>query len=142
MPKIFLICSVRNATDNQKRFQKNYVDGLQRAGHEVFWPPVSNYYDLPQNADADKIGIDTINTNLEAILNSDEVHIIFDPKSEGSIADLEAAMALRKPIHSVNKDQLVATEKRSYTNVVIKIEEDYIPSRMYKERVGFAKPLY
>jgi len=79
---------------------------------------------------------------LEAILNAKEIHMIFDHESEGSVADLEAAMALQKPIYLVNRDQLTPTEKRSYTNVVLKLEEDYIPSIIYKKKVGFAKPIY
>jgi len=37
--KIFLICSVRDATDEEKIEQEEYIKRLERAGHGVHWPP-------------------------------------------------------------------------------------------------------
>ncbi len=130
---IFLICSVRNASEEHRTFQCNYTDGLEKKGHRVFWPPRDNPFES-----VDRIGLDIIRTNLEAILASDEVHIIFDPNSQGSIADIEAAMAVKKPIYLVNPELLKATVRKSYTNAVLNMHAMYEPSMVYSRRYGFA----
>jgi hypothetical protein len=131
--RIFLICSVRNASDEQKAAQAAYINKLEAEGHKVYWPHRDN-----KSEETDPVGLEIIDNNLEGILSADEVHVIWDPASQGSVADLEAAMALRKPIHLVNKDQFKPTQGKSYTNVVLHIDTDYTPSRIHAEVYGFA----
>ncbi|MEM3860680.1 MAG: hypothetical protein QW478_15010 [Candidatus Micrarchaeaceae archaeon] len=110
------------------------MNKLEEMGHRVFWPPRDNKFE-----DTDQIGIDIIMSNMYELKRSDEVHVIFDPNSQGSIADIEAAMYGGKPIYLVNPHQLHPTEGKSYTNVVLNFLNVYEPSKRYDSKYGFVK---
>ena len=69
---------------------QNHANGLRGSGHEVYIPAFNSKPYL------DELGIFT--HNRELIEKSDEVHVIWDCRSNGTIFDLGMCFALRKPI--------------------------------------------
>lgn len=76
--KIFIICSVRNATDEYRNKLEHYVSGLESQGHIVHLPHRDTDQTLP--------GIDICKTNRAAIVHADEVHVFYGG-SEGTLFD-------------------------------------------------------
>lgn len=110
--KVFLICPVRNATDEQRASMENYIQSLEDNGIEVYYPA----RDTEQN---DNIGFRICTDNRTAIKNSDEVHIFWDKNSQGSLFDLGMAFALEKPLKIVNIDEVEITPTKSFTNMIV-----------------------
>jgi len=92
--KIYIICSVRNATDAQVAHARRYTAGLRQKGHTVFWP----YENAPQD---DPTGFDIVSLERERIAEADRIDVLWDVESSGSHFDLGMAFALRKPIKRV-----------------------------------------
>jgi nucleoside 2-deoxyribosyltransferase len=109
---IFIICPVRNATQKQIEELKSYKKKLILEGHTPFYPAEDNPYEL-----TDEIGIDICVTNREAMIESDEVHIFYDPTSSGSLWDLGMAFALKKTLKIVNT--IEHTPDKSFSNVIL-----------------------
>jgi nucleoside 2-deoxyribosyltransferase len=86
--KIALIGSTNLAS----RFQVEAAK-LRHLGHTVRSPAFDSSIDL------DELGI--CEHNRELITWADEVHIMWDQRSTGTIFDFGMAFALRKPIHIV-----------------------------------------
>lgn len=118
--KIFLICPVRDANEEEKRFLEDYISNLEQEGHKVHYPP----RDTNQN---DPIGYNICRENRQAILDADEVHIYFTPKSKGTLFDIGMAFMMEKPIVFINKHEVLRTEHKSFQNVL------YEWDRMYRE---------
>lgn len=114
----FVICSVRNATKEETAFTEAYIKGLDKKGYKVHWPP----RDTNQN---DPRGLRICNDNCEAMMKADEIHIIWNPASQGSLFDLGIAFVLRKlkkkKIVLANFKSLCPTPAKSFTNVVLDI---------------------
>ncbi len=85
--RVFLICSVRKADKEELEKAKKYKAKLEADGCEVYWP----YADTNQK---DPIGLRICTDNLSAIARSDEVHILWNPSSEGSKFDLGMTFAI------------------------------------------------
>ena len=90
MMNIFLICPVRNVTDEQRQEIREYVEVMESDGYEVHWPE--------RDTNQDAKGIDICKQNALAIADADEVHIWFDPSSKGSHFDLGVAFGLSKKL--------------------------------------------
>ena len=90
MSKIFIICTVRGASDEYRQKLEDYVQKLEDQGHEVHLP----HRDTNQHVTS--IGICT--QNYVAINDADEVHIFYNSKSTGTHFDMGMAFALEKPI--------------------------------------------
>ena len=90
MKKVFIICSVRNATKDYQTKLEKYVIKLEKCGHIVHLP----HRDTNQNAK----GLDICKENAEAIFNADEVHIFYSKTSQGTHFDMGVAFALKKKI--------------------------------------------
>lgn len=90
MKKIFIICSVRNASKKYIKKLYDYVESLERNGYCVHLP----------NRDTDQTlsGIKICEQNKIAIENSDEVHIFYSHKSQGTHFDMGVAFANNKRI--------------------------------------------
>ena len=86
--RIFLVCKVRGATDEQIAEQRRYVKSLERRGHKVHWP----HRDTEQKDP--KRGTGICQTTFWGIFNAKEVHVLFDPTSEGFVADMMMTFAL------------------------------------------------
>jgi len=98
MKKVFIICSVRGASDEYKEKLENYVSDLEQNGCKIHLP----HRDTNQNA----TGIEICKENSTAIFNADEVHIFYSSKSQGTHFDMGVAFALDK--------QLVVVENEKY----------------------------
>lgn len=112
--KIFLICPVRNATDEQKQVMQDHITGLEKAGITVYYP-------ARDTNQSDPTGYQICSDNLKGIIDADEVHIFYDPKSTGSLFDLGMTFALKKPLRIVN--EIEPTEGKSFSNMILDWEK-------------------
>ena len=98
--KIFLICPVRNATENQKKYIEDFVTEKYVDGYKIHAP----HLHTRQN---DLFGGYAIcKQNAEAVATSSEVDIYYDQSSTGSVFDLGVAYALNKPLRILNQEQI------------------------------------
>jgi len=95
MKKIYIICSVRDASPETRAALEAYTDMLEEEGHVVHLP----HRDTNQGA----TGLEICMENGAGILQSDEVHIFWDKESFGSHFDLGMAFML---------DMLIGKKKR------------------------------
>lgn len=112
---IFIICPVRNLTDEEKTRIENYIMRLEKMGHSVHFPP----RDTNQK---DRIGSRICLDNLSAIKRADEVHIWWNNNSEGSKFDFGMAFALGKKIVIINSEMVLPTEYKSFSNVLLELD--------------------
>ncbi len=117
---IFIICPVRNVSQEINAKIATYVQMLERQGHNVYWP-------LRDTDQDDSTGFNICMDSAMEIRLADEVHIWYDPASQGSIFDLGAlVMTARiigpsKRIVLINRDQVLPTVGESFTNVVLEL---------------------
>ena len=90
MKKIFIICTVRGATPEYQKELEDYVDLLEAKGIKVHLP----HRDTNQN----DTGYNICNQNANAISMADEVHIFYNPDSQGTHFDMGVAFSLNKKI--------------------------------------------
>lgn len=118
--KIFIICPVRNITFEERLLLHRYVSELETRGHQVYWPlRDTNQQDICG-------GLCTVRENLRAMKQADQVHIWWNGRSEGSLADFHMALALDKKAVLINPDlvqKLISKEikrgiTKSYNRVV------------------------
>lgn len=90
--RIFFICKVRGVVEGDEEWlaQKAYVELLERRGDEVHWP----HRDTNQKDSGHGTGI--CRTTFWAIYFAKEVHVRFDPTSEGYLADMMMTFALNE----------------------------------------------
>lgn len=93
--KIFLISPVRNITPEEEKQIADYVEAKEIMGFAVYWPK----RDTQQ---ADPTGVDICLDNLCAIIIADEVHVWWNPASQGSAFDLGMAFASKRKLVSAN----------------------------------------
>lgn len=93
--RIYVICPVRNADAGLTDAIRDYVEQLEKAGHEVHFPP----RDVDQN---DATGMGICSHHLAAIQLADRVDVYWDVKSSGSHFDLGMAYALGKEVNLVH----------------------------------------
>ena len=96
-------------TEEERVYLDAYVKNLEDQGIDVHYPP----RDTNQN---DTIGFRICSQNKKAIIESDEVHIFYNPNSTGSLFDIGMAFAFEKPIRLINKVE--TTEGKSFANVL------------------------
>lgn len=106
--RIFLICTVRNISDDIKTAQEAYVRTLEAEGATVHYPP----RDTNQTAS----GIDICRQNFHAILNANEVHVFYNETSQGIHFDMGMAFALGKKI--VVASNIPYGEGKSYARML------------------------
>ena len=92
--KIYLLCPVTRATEEQKKEMDEYVANLEKEGHKVHYPP----RDVNQD---EETGYDLYMKHKYAMKESDRVDIFWDKTSRGSIGDLGMAIMAEKPIKLV-----------------------------------------
>jgi uncharacterized protein YeaO (DUF488 family) len=90
MKKIFVICTVRGATEEYKQQLEDYVAILESSGHSVHLP----HRDTDQSAS----GYEICTENARAIAGSDEVHVFYNPDSQGTHFDMGVAFAYGRKI--------------------------------------------
>ena len=112
--KIFIICSVRGASEEYREGLESYVEQLEERGYKVHLP----HRDTNQQAR----GLDICKQNMEAIKASDEVHIFYKKGSEGTLFDMGVAFALDKDIVVVQNEEY--GEGKSYPRMLAEWEEE------------------
>lgn len=122
--RIFLICSVRNAPEEERAAQRTYVEKLEATGHNVYWPPRNTNQDDP-------IGLRICEQNRMAIYDAQEIHIWYSKGSEGSRFDLGMAFAFallpilgagnigKKKFVLANPEAVKPTPHKSFENVLL-----------------------
>ncbi len=110
--KVFIICSVRGTSDDYKKKLEDYVQKLEKNGYIVHLP----HRDTNQNA----TGLEICKENASAIFNSDEVHIFYNGKSQGTHFDMGVTFALNRKIIIVENEPL--TEGKSYQRMLFEWE--------------------
>lgn len=111
---IFLICPVRNADPATNERIAAYVAGLEAAGYKVHWPT--------RNTRQTEDALYICGANRFALEKADEVHVWWDPESEGSVFDLGMAFANRKTIRIANRPSVKwAPGEKSFTNLLLLI---------------------
>jgi len=109
--RIYIICPVRNLTQEWRKQLDEYVIWLESMGHSVHYPP----RDTPQE---DPTGLGICEKNRKALLGADMIHVAWDGKSEGCLFDLGMAFALKKPIEIIPGFFPPATEGKSFASMV------------------------
>lgn len=112
--KIFVICSVRGASDEYRDKLEHYVSQLEERGYKIHLP----HRDTNQQAR----GFDICKQNMEAIKESDEVHIFYNHTSQGTHFDMGVAFALGKDIVIVENEEY--GEGKSYPRMLHEWEEE------------------
>lgn len=95
--KIYIICSVRGATEEERDRLESYTTILENQGHSVHLP----HRDTEQEA----TGLAICTQNVQAITEADEVHIFYTSKSTGSHFDMGAAFVLNKDIRVIQNEK-------------------------------------
>lgn len=127
--RVYIICPVRRLTPEEKERVLNYVQQLEESDYKVRCP----FRDTPQE---DEIGLRIVQDHEDDIVWADEIHVWWNPTSEGSLWDFaQARMAKRfmpqKTIRIINK--IALTEHKSYTNVVAATHFHLSPSDTLKQ---------
>jgi len=131
MAKIYMICSVRKATEEEKKKILAYAKSLKDKGHEVRCP-------ISDTNQVDELGLRIVEEHEDDIIWAEEIHIIWNPASEGSLWDVaQARMARRfmprKKIVVVNASEVQITDTKSYTNVILSTHVGLNPGDGLKE---------
>ena len=87
---VYIICSVRESTDEVRKKLEDYAKSLEKKGYVVHLPH--------RDTDQENTSIGICNQNVQMICWADEIHIFFDPNSTGSYFDMGAAFAFGKTI--------------------------------------------
>ena len=110
--KIFLICPVRNATDEQRKWIEDFVKEKYADGYIIHAPHLhTRQIDLFG-------GYAICRQNAEAVATSQEIDIYYDQSSTGSVFDLGVAYALHKPLRLLNKEEIVFNDLDLIDSVV------------------------
>ena len=112
--KAFLICPVRQASEEMTDIVFDAVCSLEEAGNKVHWPA----RDTDQNDDT---GFRICTDNKKAIEGADEVAIVWDGKSQGCLFDIGMAFAMNKKIKIIHLPEY--TEEKSFQNMIRNWEE-------------------
>ena len=88
--KVFIICTVRGASNEYRAKLEAYVKDLEYKGYIVHLP----HRDTKQ----DDTGINICTNNMNAIRSANEVHVFYNPDSTGTHFDLGGAFALDKKL--------------------------------------------
>ncbi len=114
--KIFLICPVRNMTEEERKKMEQYIKNLEKQGHKIHWPPRDTNQDDP-------IGLRICTDNARAIIEADEIHVWWNPDSKGSLFDLGMAFMLDvlrgKKIILANPENIDKTDSKSFNKVLL-----------------------
>jgi len=112
--RIFIICAVRNADSEYRKMLENYANELEKQGHLVYLP----HRDTNQN---DK-GINICKQNRKAIEEADQIHVFYNPNSQGTHFDMGMAFAFRKPIKVM--ENVEYGEGKSYPRMLAEWESE------------------
>ena len=110
--KIFLICPVRNATLEQKKWIEAFVEEKNKENYIVHAPHL-------HTNQVDPLGWYNIcKQNADEIASSEEIDIYYDQSSTGSVFDLGVAYALNKPLVLLNRDEITFNEEDMIDTII------------------------
>ncbi len=110
--KIFLVCPVRNATEEQKKWIESFVREKNEEGYSIHAPHL-------HTVQTDLFGGYAIcRQNAEAVASSQEIDIYYDQSSTGSVFDLGVAYALHKPLKLLNKEAIVFNDSDLIDSII------------------------
>ena len=116
MKSIFIIRPVRGISEEYELSIQGYIYELHVQGHQVYDP---NRH-TNQN---DATGLRICEQNRFAIEVADEVHVVWDGKSQGCLFDLGMAFALRKTVVPVVGLFPRMSKGKSFQNMVYAWQE-------------------
>ena len=106
--EIFVICTVRKATEDYVDKLETYVQSLEDSGHTVHLPH--------RDTDQEQSGYNICMTNFKAISIADEVHIFYSTESQGTHFDMGVAFALNKKMVVV--ENVIYDEGKSFARML------------------------
>lgn len=110
--KIFLICPVRNATIEQRKWIEDFVEEKYNEGCIIHAPHLHTRQE-------DLFGGYAIcKQNAEAVASSEEVDIYYDQTSTGSVFDLGVSYALHKPLIVLNSEEIEFNNDDLIDNII------------------------
>lgn len=123
--KVFVICPVRNVSEETNNKIAAYVAKLESEGYELYWPRRDNPH---QNTD--NIGIEICEYNRKRMLAADEIHIWYDKGSTGSIFDIGMFFAFVhvgdfKKFVIINREDVASTPGKSFENVILTLAKEF-----------------
>lgn len=111
---VFIICTIRGATQEYLNKLEAYVSNLESKGIKVYTP----HRDTNQMA----LGYEICKQNMRGIIDADEVHIFYNSNSQGTHFDMGMAFALGKKIVIVENEPL--TEGKSFQRMLTEWYEE------------------
>src|SRR5574344_1387591 len=110
--KIFMICPVRNASEEQLEDMSKYVSDSKKCGYDVYNPNTDT-------VQTDLLGgLSICKQNATAIKESSGIHIFYDKNSMGSMFDLGCAYAYSKPLTIINGESIEYDESDFGDNLI------------------------
>lgn len=106
--KVFIICSVRGASEEYKKKLEDYVSKLEAEGIKVHLPH--------RDTDQTKTGFAICLQNSQAIRDSDEVHIFYSSTSQGTHFDMGVAFTFAKKLVVIENEKY--GEGKSYPRML------------------------
>ena len=108
MKRMFIICTVRGASEEYRKKLEDYVAEKEAEGWDVHLP----HRDTNQSG----TGWEICSQNARAIAMADEVHIFYNPDSQGTHFDMGMAFAYGRKL--VLAEPLDPTEGKSFKNML------------------------
>lgn len=112
--KVFIICTIRSATQEYLNKLEDYVFNLESNSVKVYAP----HRDTNQMA----LGYEICKQNMQGIIDADEVHIFYNSKSQGTHFDMGMAFSLGKKIVIVENEPL--TDGKSFQRMLFEWSEN------------------
>ena len=106
--KVFIISSVRNAPQSLRDKLEDYSRQLDDDGHQVYLPH--------RDTNSSQPSLEIVRQNKEAIAAADEIHVYYNPDSQGSHFELGVAFALNKNIRVI--ENIDYPEGKSFARVI------------------------
>lgn len=104
---IYIICTVRGASDDYKKKLEEYTERLEKLNYDVYLPHRDTDQTLNQ--------YDLCMMNFKAITDADEIHIFYNSKSTGTHFDLGMSFAMGKKMVVVENEE---DEKNSFSKLL------------------------
>ena len=126
---VFLICTVRDADDTDKKFINDYLTELRSQGKKVYYPADDTVQTDPSG------GYQICSDNYRAIMRSKEAHVYWTEKSQGTKFDLGMAfyehrnygkkikLANRIQVEEIVKEQKNKDLKKSFEMVLLRLDD-------------------
>ncbi len=111
--KVFIICTIRSATQEYLNKLEAYVSDLESNGIKVYAP----HRDTNQMV----LGYEICKQNMQGIIDADEVHIFYNSKSQGTHFDMGVAFALNKKIVIIENEELI--EGKSFQRMLVEWQQ-------------------